>query len=93
MGKVKGNFRYVTNRTLLNKAGEEKGMIAVLVPKEGDVAKVRYRCPECQHTEQTEEAWKKPFSVKCGGCGKSMKLPKLMAQHKREKKKELEKER
>jgi len=88
MGKVKGNFKYVTNRTILNKAGEEKGMIAILVPKDTSMAKVRYRCPECEHSEQTEEEWKKPFSVKCAGCGKTIKIPKLMAQHKREKKKE-----
>jgi len=52
-----GQYKYVTNRTLLNKAGEEAGMIAVLVPKETGMAKVRYKCPECKHSEVTEEEW------------------------------------
>ncbi len=82
-----GKYRYVTNRTLMNKAGEETGNIAVLVPKESDIAKVKYKCPECGHTEQTEKPWKRPFSVKCSNCGFLMRLPKLLSQFKREKKK------
>jgi peptide subunit release factor 1 (eRF1) len=82
-----GNYKYITNRTLLNKAGEEKGNIAVLVPNESDMARVKYRCPECSHSEQSEKEWKRPFSVKCNECGFLMRLPKLKDEAKREKQK------
>jgi peptide subunit release factor 1 (eRF1) len=82
-----GNYRYITNRTLLNKAGEEKGNIAVMVPNDSSMAKVRYRCPECGHSEQGEQEWKRPFSLKCSGCGHPMKLPRLKDEIKKEKKK------
>ena len=82
-----GNYRYITNRTLLNKAGEEKGNIGVLVPNDSDTAKVKYRCPECNHSEMTEQVWKRPFSVKCSGCGFLMRIAKLKDEAKREKKK------
>ena len=81
-----GKYRYITNRTLLNKAGEEKGNIAVLVPNDSNAAKVRYRCPECSHSEQLEQEWKRPFSVKCSGCGFLIRLPRLKDEIKREKK-------
>ena len=82
-----GNYRYVTNRTLLNKVGEEKGNMAVLVPNESDIAKVKYRCPECSHSEQLEQVWKRPFNVKCTGCGYLMRIARLKDDIKREKKK------
>ncbi len=81
-----GKYRYITNRTLTNKAGEEKGMIAVIVPKDSDMARVKYRCPECGYSEQTEKEWKRPFSVKCSKCGFLIRLPRLMDEFKREKK-------
>lgn len=81
-----GNYRYITNRVLLNKAGEEKGNIAVLVPNDSSTAKVRYTCPECGQKEQTEQEWKRPFNVKCSGCGFLMRLPKLKDEVKKEKK-------
>lgn len=81
-----GNYRYITNRTLLNKAGEEKGNVAVMVPNESSTAKVRYRCPECNHSEQLEQEWKRPFSVKCSGCGFLMRLARLKDEVKKEKK-------
>lgn len=80
-----GNYKYITNRILLNKAGQENGNIAVLVPNETDMARVRYRCPECGHSEQGEHAWKRPFSVRCSGCGFVMKLPRLKDEIKKEK--------
>ena len=81
-----GNYRYITNRTLLNEAGEEKGNVAVMVPNGTDMAKVRYRCPECSHSEQLEQEWKRPFSVKCSGCGLMMRLARLKDEVKKEKK-------
>ncbi len=83
-----GNYRYITNRTLLNKAGEEKGNMAVLVPNDSSTARVKYRCPECSHQEQTEQEWKRPFNVKCSGCGFLMRLPKLKDEVKKEKNRE-----
>jgi predicted RNA-binding Zn-ribbon protein involved in translation (DUF1610 family) len=82
-----GNYKYITNRVLLNKAGEESGNIAVLVPNDSNTAKVKYKCSECGHSEMTESEWKRPFSVKCSGCGFTIKLPKLKDEIKKEKKK------
>ena len=82
-----GNYRYITNRVLLSKAGEEKGNIAVMVPNESSNAKVRYRCPECNHSEQLEQEWRRPFSVKCAGCGFLIRIARLKDEVKKEKKK------
>ncbi len=79
------NYRYITNRTLLNRAGEEKGNIAVMVPNDSDTARVRYRCPECDHSEQGEREWKRPFSLKCSGCGFLIRLSRLKNEIKKEK--------
>ena len=87
MAKVTGNYKYITNRVIQNKAGENAGNIAIRVPKDSDTAQVRYKCPECQHTEMTEQPWKRPFSVKCAGCGATIKVPKLKDEIKKEKKK------
>ena len=80
-----GNFRYITNRILLNKSGKENGNIAVLVPNGSDTARVRYRCPECGHSEQGEREWKRPFSVKCSSCGFMIRLSRLKDEIKKEK--------
>ncbi len=85
-GKV-GKYKYVTNRSLKNKADEEKGRIKVLVPAESEIAQVDYICPECGFSEHTEEPWQRPFSLKCGKCGATMKIPKLKDEIKKDKKK------
>jgi ssDNA-binding Zn-finger/Zn-ribbon topoisomerase 1 len=82
------NFRYVTNRTLLDRAGNEKGRIAVLVRNDSSEAEVRYTCPECRFSEQTRKPWKRPFSLKCGKCGFLIRISKLRDEIKREKKAE-----
>ncbi len=82
-----GNFRYITNRTLLDSNGTDKGNIAVMVRNGSEDADVRYRCPECGFSEQTRKAWKRPFSVKCSKCGFLMRLSRLKDDIKREKKK------
>ena len=82
-----GNFRYITNRTLINKAGQKSGSIAVMVRNGSDDAEVKYRCPECGFSEQTKKPWKRPFSVKCEKCSIVMKVSKLKDEAKREKKK------
>lgn len=82
-----GKFRYVTNRTVLSKAGEEKGKIKVLVKDGSDVAETDYVCPECGFSEHIEPEWKKPFSVKCSKCGFLIKIRKLKNEIKKDKKK------
>jgi len=81
-----GMFKYITNRTLQSSKGREDGRIKVLVRQESDNAEVDYICPECGKSEHTEQAWRRPFSVKCGGCGFLMRLPKLREEVKKEKK-------
>lgn len=80
------NVRYMTSRELANDKGQVTGMIKVLVPKDSNDAKVKYTCPMCLKSEDTTEEWKKPFSVKCKFCGHTIKLSKLLAQFKKEKK-------
>ncbi len=82
-----GNFRYITNRILLNNAGRETGNMAVLVRKGSDDADVKYRCPECGFSEQTRKPWKRPFSINCSKCGFLMRIAKLKDEIKKEKKK------
>lgn len=72
-----GQYKYVTNRILANKKGEEKGKIRVLVKINSDIAEVDYVCPECGFSEHTEKEWKRPFSVKCSKCGFLMRIPRL----------------
>ena len=76
-------FKYITNRSLPNKAGEEdKGKIRVLVRNESDTAEVDYACPECKASEHIEKLWARPFSVKCSKCGFLMRIPKLKGKKK-----------
>jgi peptide subunit release factor 1 (eRF1) len=58
-----------------------------MVPKESDNARFRYKCPECGHKENGEKEWKRPFSLKCAGCGHLMRLARLKDEAKKEKKK------
>lgn len=86
-------FRYVTNRTLKNKAEEEKGRIKVLVPLDSETAQVDYVCPECGHSEHLEQEWKRPFIITCSKCSTNMKIPKLKEEIKKEKDREKRKAR
>jgi len=81
-----GQYRYVTNRSAVNKAGEAKGKIRVLVKQGSDTAEVDYVCPECSMSEHKEQAWIKPFSIKCSKCSFVIKLPKLKDEIKKDKK-------
>ena len=84
MRKVSGNYRYITNRSIRGKSGQA-GNIAIRVPKGSDIADVRYRCPECQHTEMTQQEWRRPFSVKCSKCGFLIRVPRLKDEIKKDK--------
>lgn len=70
-------YKYITNRTLTNKSGEERGKIRILVRIDSDNAEVDYICPECGNAEHIVKLWKRPFSVRCGKCGLLIRVPRL----------------
>ena len=72
-----GQYKYMSNRTVANKNGEENGKLRVLVKNDSDMAEVDYVCPECSDSRHLEKPWKRPFNVKCEKCGFLMRLPKL----------------
>ncbi len=73
-----GNFRYITNRTLADKKGnEDSGRVRMMVRNGSDIAEGDYLCPECHHTGKIHQLFKRPIIVKCGKCGYSMRLPRL----------------
>lgn len=75
-------FRYITNRTLVNKAGKLSGKLRVVVRNGSDTAEADYVCPECANAQHVEKPWKRPFSVKCAKCGALMRAPKLKGKKK-----------
>ena len=70
-------YRYVTNRSLVNKAGKENGHIKVLVKVDSSQAEGDFHCPECDFKGKVNQPFKRPINVKCTGCGITIKLPKL----------------
>ena len=86
-----GNFRFVSNRTVKNKSGQETGRIKVLVKKDSDLAETDYKCPECLHEEHITPKWERPFSFNCSKCDFKIKLPKLKDELKKEKNEEKKK--
>lgn len=70
-------YRYITNRTLQNKAGKVTGKIRVVVRINSDNAETDYVCPECSNSGHEVKFWKRPFSIKCKKCGFLIRLPKL----------------
>jgi predicted RNA-binding Zn-ribbon protein involved in translation (DUF1610 family) len=81
-----GNYSYITNRTLQNKAGQEKGRIAIRVKTGSTTAEYNYTCPECGDSRQGQQEFSRPLSVRCYKCGFLMKLAKLKDELKKEKK-------
>lgn len=81
-------YRFVTNRLLKNKNGEEKGRLKAMVKTGSDTAEADYTCPECGHSEHLEVEFVRPFKVRCSKCGFLMRVSKLKDEMKREKKKE-----
>jgi len=76
-------FRYVTNRTLANKAGKANaGKLRAFVLVGSDTAEIDYTCPECGHSEHTKQLFRRPFSVRCSQCGNVMKVPRLKGKKK-----------
>ncbi|MBI4175958.1 MAG: hypothetical protein HY518_02040 [Candidatus Aenigmarchaeota archaeon] len=81
-----GVYKYITNRVLQSTAGKANGNIAVAVRNDSADANVKYTCPECTNKQQTSQAWKRPFSIKCSQCGFLMRLPRLKDEMKKAKK-------
>ena len=73
---------YHTLRSLDN-----DGKIRVLAIKGEENATAEYICPFCGKHGSAEELWKRPFSIKCCGCDKTMKVPKLKGKKDKKKKK------
>jgi DNA-directed RNA polymerase subunit RPC12/RpoP len=82
-----GNFSYITNRTLQNRMGEEKGRVSILVRTGSTTAEYKYTCPECGDARDGQQEFKRPIMIRCQKCGYLMKLPKLKDELKKEKKK------
>ena len=82
-----GNFSYITNRTVQNRAGEMIGKIAVLVRKGSTLAEYKYTCPECGDQRDGSQEFHRPITIRCHKCGYLMKLSKLKDELKKEKKK------
>jgi len=55
-----GNFSYITNRTLQNRAGEEKGRVAILVRTGSMTAEYKYTCPECGDQRDGQQEFRRP---------------------------------
>lgn len=70
-------YSYITNRTLEDAGGNEKGRLRVLVPTGSTEADVAYECPMCGESKELKMPWKRPFSVRCQKCSHLMKVPKL----------------
>jgi len=79
--KIKpSDCKYHTMRTL-----ENNGKIRVLVLKKDNLARCEYICPFCGYYGYCEKEWKRPFSVKCEKCGKTIRVPRLLDEFKRKK--------
>lgn len=72
-----GNFKYVSNRTFMSKAGQEAGRIKVMVKNGSEKLEGSYTCPECGHEGEVDQAFRRPISVKCDACKFTIKLLKM----------------
>jgi hypothetical protein len=78
-----GMFRYVTNRTLPNKAGkEDAGRVKAFVRNGSDTLEGEYRCPECGTEGRIKQVFNRPINIKCGKCGFLIRLPRLKGKKK-----------
>lgn len=80
-----GAFSYLTKRKLSNKAGDESGEIILWKRKEEEESEYVLRCPFCQvEQEGRVTLQRRPYRVRCSSCDKSIVLPKLLSQAKKE---------
>ncbi|MEE8167363.1 MAG: hypothetical protein V3T58_00635 [Candidatus Hydrothermarchaeales archaeon] len=82
-----GSFAYLTKRKLKNKAGKETGEILLWKKKDQEESQYLLKCPFCEAEGEGSALFvKRPYRVKCSHCGRSISLPKLTAQAKKESK-------
>ncbi len=84
-GKVL-NYRYITNRLLKNKNGQETDSIRARVKANSDRLEGFYKCPECGYQGKIDQIFKRPINIRCEKCGFLMRVPKLKDEIKRDKK-------
>jgi len=87
--KIKpGYFAYLTKRKLNDKNGDESGEIILWKPKTTEESEYVLICPFCKVEQEGKVIFKKrPYRLRCKSCGKSITLPKLQNQAKKERKK------
>lgn len=72
-----GMYKYVTNRTVPNKQGEETGRIRMKVLNDSDQLEGDYHCPECGHDGKVDQAFVRPIKLRCEACNLLIRVPKL----------------
>lgn len=77
-------IQYISNRELKNSKGEVRGKVRIIKFKEEELARVRYKCPECGYEEEIRLPFKKPFRFSCRRCGFKMKVISLRTEIKKE---------
>lgn len=81
----KGDFSYLTRRKLKNSNDEETGEIILWKWKAKEASEFVLRCPFCQTEQQGEITLiKRPYRMRCSSCNRSITLPKLLNQAKKE---------
>jgi hypothetical protein len=82
-----GAFAYLTKRKLTNKAGDESGEIILWKRKEAEESEYVLRCPFCMIEQEGRVILqRRPYRVRCSSCDRSITLPKLQNQAKKERK-------
>jgi hypothetical protein len=80
-----GAFSYLTKRKLKNSAGEEAGEILLWKWKEEEASEYLLRCPYCQVEQEGKAVLvRRPYRIRCTNCDRSIVLPKLLNQAKKE---------
>ena len=81
-----GIFRFMMNRTVANKAGQQTGHMKAAVRTGSDTLEGEYTCPECKSSGKVKQPFQRPIRVKCTSCGFLMQFVKLKEEMKKEKK-------
>ncbi|NOZ59502.1 MAG: hypothetical protein GXO66_08010 [Euryarchaeota archaeon] len=80
-----GEFAYLTKRKLKNREGEEKGEIILWKRRGSEESEFLLHCPFCGEENSGKVVLKRrPYRVRCPSCNRSITLPKLADQAKRE---------
>ena len=81
-----GIYRFMMNRGVNNKAGQEAGRIKAAVRTGSDTLEGEYTCPECRSSGKVKQPFQRPIKVKCLSCGHLIQILKLKDELKKEKK-------